>query len=117
MPDFQKANGQIAESVVSGYKKIEDGVVGGYKKIESGVVGAFKKVEDQFVGGFLTHEGETVDGAKARLAAEQAAREKQARTRKSAPPRSGLSQVREHVKSSLEIDRTGAEDGKEAGTP
>ena len=59
------------------YKKIEDGVVGGYKKIESGVVGAFKKVEDKFVGEFLTREGETMEEAKIRLAAEQVAREEQ----------------------------------------
>lgn len=66
MSDFKRVNEQIAESVTSGYKKIE-----------SGVVGAFKKVEDKFVGGFLIREGETVEEAKARLAAEQTAREEQ----------------------------------------
>ncbi len=68
MPDLKKINAEIA-----------DGVVGGYKKIESSVVGAFQNVEDKFVGRFLVHEGETVEDAKARLAAEQAAREEQAK--------------------------------------
>ena len=71
MPDFKKVNGEIAEAVTSGYKKIEDGVVG-----------AFKKVEDKFVGEFLTREGETVEEAKARLTAEQAVREEQGRSEK-----------------------------------
>ena len=72
---FTKANEQIAEGVTAGFQKIEDGVVGGYKKIEDSVVGAYKKVEDAFVGKFLTHEGESVEEAKKRLEAEQAARE------------------------------------------
>ena len=61
-----KANQKIAEEVVGGYKKIEETVVGGYKKIESGVV-------DQF----LTKEGESVEDAKKRLAAEQTERKSQ----------------------------------------
>lgn len=72
---FVKANEEIAETVVSGYKKIEEGVVGGYKKIEEGVVSGFTKMTDKFVGSFLTRDGETVDDAKARLAEEQKARE------------------------------------------
>lgn len=72
---FVKANEEIAETVVSGYKKMEDGVVGGYKKIEQGVVSGFTKMTDKFVGEFLTRDGETVEDAKARLAAEQKARE------------------------------------------
>lgn len=72
---FVKANEEIAETVVSGYKKIEDGVVGGYKKIEEGVVSGFTKLTDKFVGEFLVRDGETVEEAKARLAAEQKARE------------------------------------------
>ncbi|MBD5154982.1 MAG: hypothetical protein HDT15_07935 [Oscillibacter sp.] len=79
MADLKKVNGEIAESVTGGFQKIEEGVVGGYKKIESSVVGAFQNVEDKFVGHFLTHEGESVEDAKARLAAEQAAREEQAK--------------------------------------
>lgn len=79
MPDFKKVNDEIAEAVTSGFQKIEDGVVGGYKKIERSVVGAYQDVEDKFVGRFLTHEGETVEEAKARLAAEQATREEQSK--------------------------------------
>lgn len=70
-----KANEKIVEEVVVGYKKIEEGVVGGYKKIEEGAVGGFNKIADKFVDNFLTREGETVEDAKARLAAEQRARE------------------------------------------
>lgn len=76
---FTKANEQIAEGVTAGFQKIEDGVVGGYKKIEDSVVGAYKKMEDAFVGKFLTHEGESVEDAKKRLEAEQAAREEENR--------------------------------------
>ena len=79
MAEFKKINGEIAERVTGGYKKIGDSVVGGYKKIEDSVVGAFKGVEDRFVGRFLAHEGETVEEAEARLAAEQAARGERAR--------------------------------------
>lgn len=57
------ANQKIAEEVVSGYKKIEEAVVGGYNHIA-----------DQFVDQYLTHEGESVEDAKKRLAAEQATR-------------------------------------------
>lgn len=53
-------------------------MVGGYKKIEDSVVGTYKKVEDAFVGKFLTHEGESVEEARKRLEAEQAAREEEA---------------------------------------
>lgn len=70
-----KANEKIAESVVGGYKKIEEGVVGGYKKIEDGAVGGFHKIADRFVDNFLTKEGESVEEARERLAAEQKARE------------------------------------------
>lgn len=59
-----QANEKIAENVVSGYKKIEEGVVGG-----------FNKIADKFVDNFLTREGESVEDAKERLAAEQKARE------------------------------------------
>lgn len=76
---FAKANENIAETVVSGYRKIEDGVVGGYKKIEEGVVGGFTKIADKFVGEFLAGDNETVEQAKARLAAEQRAREEAGR--------------------------------------
>lgn len=70
-----EVNEKIAESVACGYKKIEDGVVGGYKKIEEGAVGGFHKIADKFVDNYLTKEGESVEGAKARLSAEQKTRE------------------------------------------
>lgn len=59
-----KANQKIAESVVSGYHKIEEGVVSG-----------FMRITDKFVDEFLTKEGESVEDAKRRLAAEQAKRQ------------------------------------------
>ena len=80
MADLKKVNKEIAQAVTGGFQKIEDGVVGGYKKIESTVVGAHKDVEDKFVARYLLHEGETVEDAKVRLAAEQAAREEAQRT-------------------------------------
>ena len=70
-----KANEKIAEGVVHGYKKIEEGVTGSYKKIEEGAVGGFNKIADKFVDNFLTKEGESVEEAKERLAAEQKERE------------------------------------------
>lgn len=70
-----KANQKIAESVVSGYHKIEEGVVSGYQKIEDGVVSGFTRITDKFVDEFLTKEGESVEDAKRRLAAEQAKRQ------------------------------------------
>ncbi|MBD5444686.1 MAG: hypothetical protein HDR29_03950 [Lachnospiraceae bacterium] len=75
-----KANEKIAQGVVGGYKKIEEGVVGGYKKIEEGAVNGFNKITDKFVDNFLTKEGETVEEAKARLAAEQKEREEKNKT-------------------------------------
>lgn len=70
-----EANEKIAENVVGGYRKIEEGVVSGYKKIEDGAVGGFNKIADKFVDSFLTKEGESVEDARKRLAAEQKARE------------------------------------------
>ena len=66
-----KANEKIAEAVVGGYKKIEEGAVGGYKKIEEGTVKGFGKIVDGFVDRYLTKDGESVEEAKKRLAAEQ----------------------------------------------
>lgn len=70
-----KANQKIAESVVGGYKKIEEGVVGGYKKIEDRTVARFNKIANKFVDNYLTKEGESVEEARERLAAEQKSRE------------------------------------------
>lgn len=71
-----EVNEKIAENVVGSYKKIEEGVVSGYKKIEYGAVGGFNKIADKFVDSFLTKEGESVEDARKRLAAEQKEREK-----------------------------------------
>lgn len=65
-----EANKKIEETVVGAYKKIENGVVGAYKSIEDGAVGAYKSIEDKFVDNFLTKDGETVEEAKKRLAAD-----------------------------------------------
>lgn len=70
-----KANQKIAENVVGGYRKIEEEVVGGYRKMEHGAVEGFNKITDKFVDCYLTKEGETVEAAKERLAAEQKERE------------------------------------------
>lgn len=75
MAKFADKMDKIAEGVTEGYQKIEDGVVGGYKKIEDTVVGGFNKVADSFVNTFIAREGESVEEAKARLAAQQNARE------------------------------------------
>lgn len=56
-------------------KKIGEGIVGSYKKIENGAVGGFNKIADKFVDNYLTKEGESVEEARERLAAEQKARE------------------------------------------
>ena len=88
---------KIEDGVVGGYKKIEDGVVEGFTnivdkasgvmlnedgsfktgKVGEAVVGAYKKVEDAFVNTFMAKEGETVEDAKARIAADQQARQEQ----------------------------------------
>ena len=41
------------------------------EKIAENVVGGFNKIADKFVDNFLTKEGESVEDAKERLAAEQ----------------------------------------------
>ncbi len=86
---------KIENGVVSGYKKIEDGVVDGFNnivdkcsgvmlnedktlktgKVGETVVNGYKKIEDKFVNVFLVKEGETIEEAKARIAAEQKARD------------------------------------------
>lgn len=53
MSDYQLKQGKIGQTVIAGYKKIEDGVVGGYTKIENGVVQGYKKIENKFVDQFL----------------------------------------------------------------
>lgn len=80
MAKFADKMDKIAEGVTNGYQKIEDGAVGGYKKIEDTIVGGFNKVMDSFVNTFVAREGESVEDAKARLAAQQKAREDAAKT-------------------------------------
>lgn len=58
-----KANQKIAKEVVGGYKKIEEAVVSGYNQIA-----------DKFVDQYLTRDGESVQEARKRLAAEQTIR-------------------------------------------
>lgn len=65
--------------LVKANEKIAKKVTGGYKKIEEGAVGGFTKISDSFVDEFLTKEGESVEEAKMRLAAEQQKRD-EART-------------------------------------
>ncbi|MBO5130590.1 MAG: hypothetical protein J6B95_09645 [Oscillospiraceae bacterium] len=82
---------KIEDGVVTGYRKIEDGVVEGFTgmtgkvsgailnedgslktgKIGEAVVGAYKKVETAFVNTFMAKEGESVEEAKARVAADR----------------------------------------------
>ena len=62
---------EMGQVVTSGYKKIEDGVVSGYRKIESGAVTGFEKVTNKCVDVLFAKEGETVEEAKARLAAKK----------------------------------------------
>ena len=88
---------KIEDGVVTGYKKIEGGVVEGFTgivdkmsgvmldeegnlktgKVGEAVVGAYKKVENAFVNTFMAKEGESVEDAKARIAADQQARQEQ----------------------------------------
>ena len=88
---------KIEDGVVEGYKKIEGGVVEGFTgivdkmsgvmldeegnlktgKVGEAVVGAYKKVENAFVNTFMAKEGESVEDAKARIAANQQARQEQ----------------------------------------
>lgn len=119
---FVKANEKIAEAVVDGYQKIESGVVGGYKKIEEGVVSGFGKITDKFVGEFLTREGESVEEAKARLAAEETARQEAAKVeaekRAAAhpiPEAPGGDIAKASVEASLERARSSVEASRNAG--
>ena len=93
MAKFADHMEKIAQGVTEGYQKIESGVVEGFGKItdacsgamlnEDGslktgkigdaVVVAYQKVEHAFVNTFMTKEGESVEDAKARMAAEQKA--------------------------------------------
>lgn len=51
------------------------------KKVEESVVGGYKKIEDKFVDTFLKKDGETTEEAKSRVKAEQETLEEQNRAR------------------------------------
>jgi len=70
-----KANEKIADTVVGGYKAIENGVTSGFKKMTDTVVGGYTKIEDKFVDEFLTKDGESVEDAKKRLKQEEKERQ------------------------------------------
>ena len=111
----------IEDGVVTGYKNIEDGVVTGMKKISDGFTGAvldeegnlktgkvgkavvsgYKKVEDAFVNTFMAKEGESVEDAKTRIAADNEAR--QAKIKADAETREA--QQKERIEKSLEASR------------
>lgn len=88
---------KIEDGVVGGYKKMENGIVEGFGRItgkasdtilnEDGslktgkvgehVVSGYQKIENAFVNTFIAREGESVEDAKARLAAGQKTRDEQ----------------------------------------
>ena len=59
----------MGQTVTRGYKAIETGAVSGYKAIEKGAVTGYEKVSDKCVEILFAKEGEFVEEAKARLAA------------------------------------------------
>lgn len=59
----------MGQTVTRGYKAIETGAVSGYKAIETGAVTGYEKVSDKCVEILFAKEGEFVEEAKARLAA------------------------------------------------
>ena len=82
------------------------------------MVGGVGKIADKFVGKFLTHEGESVEEAKARLAAEKPGRQQAAKTeaekRAAAHPMSAGSSG-DIAKASVEAAKASVEAGKNAG--
>ena len=93
MNNFKEAKEMSDSKFVKVNEKIAKGVTSGFQKIEDGVVGAYKKVEDAFVDKFLTREGESVEDAKKRMEAEQAAREeadRQAAGKRAADQQAGM---------------------------
>ena len=59
----------MGQTVTRGYKAIETGAVSGYKAIENGAVTGYEKLSDKCVDILFAKEGEFVEEAKARLAA------------------------------------------------
>ena len=67
---INKGDSVIIHSSFKSFGEIENGadtVVGGYKKIENAVVDGYTKIEDKFVDAYLTRDGESVEDAKKRL--------------------------------------------------
>ena len=59
----------MGQTVTRGYKAIETGAVSGYKAIENGADTGYEKLSDKCVEILFAKEGEFVEEAKARLAA------------------------------------------------
>lgn len=59
----------MGQTVTRGYKAIETGAVSGYKAIENGAVTGYEKVSGKCAEILFAKEGEFVEEAKARLAA------------------------------------------------
>ena len=102
-----KANEQIAEEVVGAYRAVEEGVVGAYRAVEAAFVGGYQGIEDAFVDQYLTRDGESVEDAKARLHAEQEAR--QAPGRHSVPAAPGADYAQQGCEQSMERTRRAQE--------
>lgn len=93
----------VENGVTKTYSAIEKGVVGAYQAVENAVVGAFEKVSDAFVGKVLCREGETVEEAKARIAAEQAEREVENHRRMEQHTAQGSSMAQQSLENSRRI--------------
>lgn len=89
--------------LVEANEKIAESVVGGYKKIEEGVVGGFNKIADKFVDSFLTKEGESVEDAKERLAAQQRVREEAGKAEREDRPAYQNSIVEENMQKAQNV--------------
>ena len=59
----------MGQTVTRGYKAIETGAVSGYKAIENGAVTGYEKVSGKCAEILFAKEGEFVEEAKTRLAA------------------------------------------------
>lgn len=75
MSIVEKIGNAVVEDACDFEKVAETVVVETYKKIEETVVDGFNKMSDGFVEKHLMKDGETLEEAKARLAAEQKERE------------------------------------------
>lgn len=62
-------------TLVKANEQIAEGVIGAYRAVEAAFVGGYQGIENAFVDQYLTRDGESVEDAKARLRAEQEARQ------------------------------------------